>query len=133
MAATEIREDAAAVVLEEGDSLVYEVTVQGANATFRLNDTTSDPPARLLSNLDDPAEEFPDVVYRRVWPLPDDEVSTDRDHILGIVHLEGDKYTYRVTHRQVGPDALIIDIDYAGEDGEQDRKILNVLMPEDIG
>lgn len=132
MAATDIRQDAAAAVLEEGDSLVYEVTVQGANANFRLNDTTSDPPARLLSNLDDPAATFPDLVFRRVWPQQGDEVSIDRDHVLGIVHLAGDKYTYRVTHRRIGPDALIIDIDYEGADGEQDRKILNVLMPEDV-
>lgn len=124
-----IRKDAAAVVLDEGDFLIYEVTVQGAKANFTLTDTTDpDDPITLMSDTDAPAVTFPDVIFRRRWPRLDDVVSIDRDHVLGVVHLKGDKYTYKVTRHHANKDTVILDIDYAGEDGELSQKLLNVLQ-----
>jgi hypothetical protein len=130
MSAIATRKDAVSVFLRKGDSLVYELTVQSSKANFILNDTTdANNPIDLMSDTDKPAQTLPDVVYQRKWPLSGDDINPrDRDHVLAITHFKGDKYTYKITHNQNGQDTVIVDIDYAGKDGELDQKFFNVQL-----
>ena len=129
MSAIATRKDAVSAFLAKGDFLVYELIVEGSKPDFVLNDITEAGIPDLMSDADAPAATSPDVVYRRKWPLSSDDISPrDRDHVLNITHVQGDKYTYKITHNQGGQDTVILDIDYAGKDGESDQKFFNVQL-----
>lgn len=127
MAVTHTGKETPAVFLEvtKGETLSYSLTVFGPVPTFTLVDVNTD--KLLMSHLDTPSATSPNVVYMREWPLPQDKVSVDSNHTLGMHFIASTKYEYKVTHhRKDGTVNTLIDMVYKGKLNDFYAQVLGV-------
>lgn len=88
--------------VKEGEYLLYELTVWGAQGIFDIVDENE---KVIMSHKQSPG---PQQVYQRKWPadpseLPDDNETT---HTLGIHFMLATKYLYRLTIRSKTGDLI---------------------------
>ena len=106
------------VDIANDEHLVYRITVRGAEAIFTLVDSQTE--QLLMSQDDDPVEEFPSVVFEREWPLSSDPIQQVTSHTMGLQFLGAISYRYEV--ERISSDnssETIMDITYSSNDPEE--------------